>query len=105
MVRPPGGEDILPGQAGGKEHAAGDEQKDDGRAMVALEHDEQHRSGGMTEHRDQDARLIEVLIHLLEVVGKGDNKGELEQLRGLEGEPHKRGSPARPYRRHARYPG
>ena len=57
--------------------------------MVALEHDEQHRSGGMAEHRDQDARLIEVLLHLLEVVGKGDNKGELEQLRGLEGEPHK----------------
>ena len=57
--------------------------------MVALEHDEQHRHCGMTEHRDQHSGLIEVVLGLLEMIGKGDNERELEQLRGLEGKPHK----------------
>ena len=85
-----GAEDILPGQPGGKEHTAGDAQEHDGRSMVALEHDEQHRYSGMAEHRHQNSGLVEVVLHLLQVVGEGDDKGELEQLRGLEGEPHKR---------------
>ena len=80
-----GTDDILPAQARCKHHAAADDGVDDGGAVVALNVDDKDGHGQMQQKLYQLLWLVDAAAHIVQVHGKGKDKADLCQLRGLEG--------------------
>ena len=76
-------QDILPAQARRKHHAAADDGIDDGGAVIALNMDDEDGHGQMQQQLAQFLWLVEPGAHIVQVHGKGQDKADLGQLRGL----------------------
>ena len=81
-----GRHDILPAQPGGEHHAAANDAVDDGGAVVALDVDQQDRRHQVRQQLGQLPGLVDPAADIVQVHGKGQDKADLGQLGGLEGE-------------------
>ena len=80
-----GPDDIFPAQASGEHHAAGDDAVDDGRAVVTLDVDDEDGDKHVQQQLAQLLGLVDLTTDIVQVHGKGQDKADLCQLRGLQG--------------------
>ena len=79
-----GREDVFPGEPRREEHHAADGAEDDGGAVVAL--DVHHRHGGQDVGQQLCQRfwLVDVLAHIVQMHGEGEDEADLCKLGGLQ---------------------
>ena len=95
--------EVAPVESRPEEHDQDEGHVDQGHAQVAREQDQSHDEQGVKAETDEGTGLVDGAPHGLEVLGKGAYEGDLDELRGLDGDPHHGdGEPALACRLHGR---